>query len=93
MRHPLVSEAEVSPAIVLSRLTGWTAGYRSDPCSGAVADVLVGFAFLVGLQAGARRPEAALRFLGRLAEEQPSAFRRSAQLAQGLFEPEASADC
>lgn len=93
MRHSLVSEIEVSPAVVLSRLTGWTAGYRGDPCPGAVADVLVSFAFLVGLQAGAGRPDAALRLLGRLAEEQPSAFRRSAELAQGLFEPEAAAGC
>lgn len=93
MPKPLVSEIDVSPAVVLSRLIEWTTGYRADPCPGAVADVLVGFAFFVGLQAGTGRREVALRILGRLAEEQPSAYRRSAEVARGLFEPEAAAGC
>lgn len=93
MPNPLVSEIEVSPAVVLSRLIEWTAGYRGDPCPGAVADVLVGFAFFVGLQAGAGRQDLARRLLGRLAEEQPSAYRRSGEVARGLFEPERCGGC
>ncbi len=93
MRNQLVPEIEVSPAAVLSRLTGWTAAYRADPCSGAVVDVLVGFAFLVGLQAGAGCPDIARRILRRLSEEQPSAFQRSADVALGLFETEPPARC
>ena len=91
MPNPLVSEIEVSPAVVLSRLTGWTAAYRADPCPGAVADVLVSFAFLAGLQAGAKRPETARRILRRVSEEQPSAYRRSADLALELVDPEPGA--
>ena len=93
MRQPIYSEIDVSPTVVLSRLTGWTAGYRSDPCSAAAADVLVAFAFLVGLQAGVGRPDAARRALGSLAKEQPAAFRRSADLAMCLFAPEPCARC
>ncbi|HET9476299.1 MAG TPA: hypothetical protein VFP63_02295 [Dehalococcoidia bacterium] len=93
MRRPLVSETEVSPAVVLSRLTGWSTDYRADPCPAAVADVLVSFAFLVGLQAGSRRPEAVHSLLCRVSREQPSAYQRSADVARGLFEPEAAQTC
>lgn len=93
MRNPLVPEAEVSPAAVLSRLTDWAATYRGDPCPGAVADVLVSFAFLVGLQAGARYPEAARQVLRRVSEEQPSAFRKLADLSGCLFAPAETAGC
>lgn len=89
MRRPLISETEVSPAVVLSRLTGWSRDYLADPCPAAVADVLVSFAFLVGLQAGARRPDAARSVLRQVSREQPSAYQRSADVARSLFEPAA----
>ena len=88
MSRPVIPEIAASPAEVLTRLTEWVTAYRSDPCPGAVADVLVSFAFLVGLQAGARRPEAAHRMLRHMAQEQPSAFQKSADVARHLFEPE-----
>jgi hypothetical protein len=93
MQYQLPSEADVSAAVILARLTGCTESYRTDPCPGAVADVLVAFAFLVGMQAGAGRPGAARRILRQVAEERPAAFRRTADLASALFEPEPAAAC
>ncbi len=89
MSRPFISEIEISPAVVLSRLTGWSKDYRADPCPAAVADVLVSFAFLVGLQAGAGRPHAAHSILRQVSREQPSAYERSADVARSLFEPAA----
>lgn len=91
MRRQLVSDIEVSPAVILTRLTGWTTAYHDDPCPGAVVDVLVSFAFLVGLQAGSGLPDAARGILRRVSDEQPSAFRRSADIALALFEPPGAA--
>jgi hypothetical protein len=93
MSRPVISEIPASPAEVLTRLTEWTTAYRSDPCPGAVVDVLVSFAFLVGLQAAARRPEATHRVLRQIAQEQPSAFQKSADVSRALFEAAAGGGC
>ncbi len=85
--------AETDPAAVLTHLTRWAAKFHDDVSPAAVTDVLVSFAFLVGLNVAAADPVFAAALLSRTEEGMPSAAVDARTLALSLGRGLPRGDC
>ncbi len=74
----------LDPMAMLAYLREWVAEFCDDASPAQVTDVLVVFAFLVGLNVAAARPEYVERLLRLMWEEIPSASQHARSLADAL---------
>jgi hypothetical protein len=69
---------------MLAYLREWVAEFCDDASPAQVTDILVVFAFLVGLNVASARPEYVERLLRLMREEIPSASQHARSLADAL---------
>jgi hypothetical protein len=76
----------LDPMAMLACLRQWVAEFCDDASPAQVTDILVVFAFLVGLNVAAARPEYVEQLLYLISEEIPSASQHARSLADALVE-------
>lgn len=83
-----IDRPEVDPTAVFARLTEWTAQFHDEFSPARVTDVLVVFAFLVGLSLAATGPAFAEALLRQLEDKMPSASEHARSIVQGMLSRE-----
>jgi hypothetical protein len=74
----------LDPLVMLTCLQKWAAAFCDDASPAQVTHILVAFAFLVGLNVAAARPEHVEGLLRIMHEEMPSANEHARSLADAL---------
>jgi len=74
------------PGAMFTYLTEWTAKFHDSSSPTQVTDVLVSFAFLVGVNLGAANPPVSAAFLRQMETEMPSANGKARQLARAMLD-------
>ncbi|MEE8346420.1 MAG: hypothetical protein V3S20_03630 [Dehalococcoidia bacterium] len=77
---------DVDTAAVLAYVKEWAAPFHDDFSPAQVTDVLVGFAFVMGMSLAMGNPAFAAALLRRLEEEMPSASESARATAQGIVD-------
>ncbi len=74
------------PGAIFTYLAEWAAQFHDRSSPTQVTDVLVSFAFLVGVNFGAANPPVSAAFLRQMEKEMPSASRKACQLARAMLD-------
>ncbi len=81
----------LDPGAMFAYLTEWAAKFHDDSSPAPVTDVLVAFAFLVGVNLGTANAGVSAAFLRRMEKEMPAASGQARQLARAMLDsPSAS---
>ena len=84
--HKRVELPDVDTAAVLAHVKEWAAPFHDDSSPAQVTDVLVGFAFVMGISLALGNPIFAAALLRRLEEEMPTASASARATAQGIVD-------